>query len=265
MVVFAHTPPPHHGQSQMVKLLIDGMAGDQPEGVARQADSGAGGAQEKNGALGIECYHVNARLSRDLRDIGSARWQKIFLLIGYCAQALWLRVRYAATALYFVPAAPLRASLYRDWVVMLLCRGAFRSTICHWQAVGMGEWLETHAQGWEKRISHALMDKVELAIVLSKFTQADAERFHPRNVGLVPNGIPDPCPDYDTTARPRRACRSSLRRRLLVGERVEQPLPRWAGENPAEVKVLFMAHCSRDKGCSTRLKGFAYSWASSRE
>src|SRR5712671_6997716 len=29
LLVFAHTPPPHHGQSYMVKLMLDGFGGDQ--------------------------------------------------------------------------------------------------------------------------------------------------------------------------------------------------------------------------------------------
>jgi hypothetical protein len=28
LLVFAHTPPPHHGQSYMVKLMLDGFGGD---------------------------------------------------------------------------------------------------------------------------------------------------------------------------------------------------------------------------------------------
>ena len=28
LLVFAHTPPPHHGQSYMVQLMLDGFGGD---------------------------------------------------------------------------------------------------------------------------------------------------------------------------------------------------------------------------------------------
>ena len=31
-----------------------------------------------------------------------------------------------------------RAALYRDWVVMVLCRPFFRQVIHHWHAVGLG-------------------------------------------------------------------------------------------------------------------------------
>src|SRR5882757_8260343 len=49
LLVFAHTPPPHHGQSYMVQLMLAGFGGD---------------ARRKKGAAaspyGVECYHVNA-------------------------------------------------------------------------------------------------------------------------------------------------------------------------------------------------------------
>ena len=28
LLVFAHTPPPHHGQSYMVQLMLEGFGGD---------------------------------------------------------------------------------------------------------------------------------------------------------------------------------------------------------------------------------------------
>ena len=59
LLVFAHTPPPHHGQSYMVQLMLAGFGGD-----ARKKNSTTPSAH------GIECYHVNARFSRGLEDIG---------------------------------------------------------------------------------------------------------------------------------------------------------------------------------------------------
>ena len=53
LLVFAHTPPPHHGQSYMVKLMLDGFGDDWHQRRAKSP-----------GAFGIECYHVNARFSQ---------------------------------------------------------------------------------------------------------------------------------------------------------------------------------------------------------
>jgi len=43
----------------MVKLMLDGFGGD-----ARQKKSG------RPHPLGIECYHINARFSKTLEDVG---------------------------------------------------------------------------------------------------------------------------------------------------------------------------------------------------
>ena len=53
LLVFAHVPPPHHGQSYMVRLMLNGFGGDRREKKDRTQDSSP---------FGIECYHVNAQL-----------------------------------------------------------------------------------------------------------------------------------------------------------------------------------------------------------
>ena len=82
LVVFAHTPPPHHGQSYMVQLMLAGFGGD-----ARKRKSDAPDPH------GIECYHVNARFSRGLEDIGEFQGGKIFLIFWFCLQAIWIKLR----------------------------------------------------------------------------------------------------------------------------------------------------------------------------
>ena len=117
LLVFAHTPPPHHGQSYMVKLMLDGFGGD------RRKPKPHGGSPN---AFGIECYHVNARFSQSLEDIGEFQGAKIFLILLFCLQAVWCRFRYGVTNFYYVPAPGKRVALYRDWLVMLICRPFFK-------------------------------------------------------------------------------------------------------------------------------------------
>src|ERR1700722_12415646 len=74
LLVFAHTPPPHHGQSYMVKLMLDGFGGD------------CRGGKRGGNNFGIECYHVNARFSKSLEDIGEFHGWKMFLVFFYCLQ-----------------------------------------------------------------------------------------------------------------------------------------------------------------------------------
>jgi hypothetical protein len=49
ILVFAHVPPPHHGQSVMVQVMLEGLRAD-----AR-----------------FEVHHVDARVSDDLEDVGA--------------------------------------------------------------------------------------------------------------------------------------------------------------------------------------------------
>ena len=67
LLVFAHTPPPHHGQSYMVQLLIEALGGDRRRRAKKSSQiSGA----TKGEVPIIECYHVDCRLSDDLQDVG---------------------------------------------------------------------------------------------------------------------------------------------------------------------------------------------------
>jgi hypothetical protein len=79
LLVFAHTPPPHHGQSYMVQLMLEGF-GEEWRKEGREGTHAAN--------FGIECYHVNARFSKTLAEIGEFESLKLVKLIGYCLQAI---------------------------------------------------------------------------------------------------------------------------------------------------------------------------------
>jgi len=250
LVLFAHTPPPIHGQSMMIRLMLDGLGGNRAS-----AASAANRGEPPAGELGIECYHVNARLSSSLEDMGRVRAGKVAHLLGYCGQALWARFRHGARTLYYVPSPPKRSSLYRDWLVMLLCRWAFRRVVFHWHAVGLGEWLDDHAWAPERWLTHFLLDWADVAIVLSSFNQPDAEKFRPRAVRVVANGIADPCPDYFTALSSRRAARANARRKLQAGVPLSAPEREAAGDDAHVLKVVFVAHCIREKGLYEAVSG----------
>src|ERR1039457_4868228 len=156
LLVFAHTPPPHHGQSYMVQLMLEGLGGDARRGNSNPAPT-----------LGIECYHVNARFSRSLEDVGEFQGAKIFLIFWFCLQAVWLRCRYGVTNFYYVPAPGKRVALYRDWLVMLLCRPFFKTVILHWHAAGLAKWLETATTIASRAATYRLFRPVDVSIVLS--------------------------------------------------------------------------------------------------
>jgi glycosyltransferase involved in cell wall biosynthesis len=235
LLVFAHTPPPHHGQSYMVRLMLEGFGGD-----ARRRCSG------KPHPPGIECYHVNARFSRGLSDVGEFQGAKIFLIFWFCLQAVWIRFRYGVKNFYYVPAPGKRVALYRDWLVMLLCRPFFKNMILHWHAAGLAKWLETETTIGSRAATYRLFRPVDLSLVLSRYNFADAEKLLSRRIRVVHNGIPDPCPDFDTAIRPRRREHFARRQKIFAGE--------FSGE-PVSVNVLFLAHCTREKGLFAAIDG----------
>jgi len=246
LLVFAHVPPPHHGQSYMVKLMLDGFGGDQRKR----------GATPPTAPYNIECYHVNVRLSRRLQDIGDLRLGKIFLLFFYCLHAIWCRFRYGLDTFYHVPTPGKTSALYRDWMVMLLCRPFFKRVILHWHAAGLAKWLETSTSMQTRSFTYSLMKSVDLSIVLSRYNRADAEKLFPKKIAVVRNGIPDPCPDYNRDVLPRRKARLEARRRLLAGESLASGAAETGGD-PHIANVLYLAHCTRPKGAFDAMAGVA--------
>jgi glycosyltransferase involved in cell wall biosynthesis len=236
LLVFAHTPPPHHGQSYMVKLMLDGLGGDR-----RLAPPGTPPAE-------IECYHVNTRYSDTLEDIGSFRLGKMWLVLRYCLEAIWCRFHYGAQVFYYVPAPGKRAALYRDWVVMLLCRPFFHHFIYHWHAVGLGDWLRSEGTWFERWLTHRLLGHGSLGIAVAIPSMRDPLWFLSRHVEIVPNGLPDPCPHFVQAVLPRRQARLLARRRLLAGETLSEAECLAAGGCPEVFRVLYLARCTREKG-----------------
>lgn len=172
LYVFAHTPPPVHGQSVMVATLLESLRGD-PE---------------------FEVVHIDARLSTDAANIGRWRPAKILRLLGACLSALGRRWRRGPGILYYVPAPGKRSALYRDFAVMLLCRPCFSGLVLHWHGVGLGEWLARHASAPERWIARRLLGGADLAIVLSPELAGDAAPFQPKRTAFVSNCAVDPDP-----------------------------------------------------------------------
>jgi len=174
LLVLAQTPPPVHGQSVMVRTLVSGLPSE-----------------------GIALEHVDLRLSRSAAEIGTWRLGKILAVLDACFHAVVVRGCRGCDTLYYVPAPGKRGALYRDWVVMLLCRPFFRRLVLHWHATGLGEWLATRATGPERLVTRWLLGRADLAIVLTDGLRVDAEALDARKVCVVANGIDEPtagCP-----------------------------------------------------------------------
>ena len=248
LLVFAHTPPPHHGQSYMVQLMLEGFGGDHRRKVSKN---------EPGSEFGIECYHVNARLSQGIHEIGGFQPRKLFALIGYCLEAIWCRFRYGVSNFYYVPAPGQRGALYRDCLVMLVCRPFFRRIIYHWHAAGLTAWLQTSNLPAVRWVAGRLLGRPDLSIVLSKFNFGDGEKLNSRQTRMVHNGIPDACPDFGGYVWSRRQARFAARQKLSSGLEPSAAESAQAGGDPHIVKLLYLAHCSREKGLFDALEAVA--------
>ncbi len=171
LLVLAQVPPPVHGQSLMVRTLVAGLP-----------------------AHGIGLEHVNLRLSRDSADIGGWRPGKIPAVLDACLHALVARFTRGCDTLYYVPAPGKRGALYRDWVVLLLCRPFFKHLVLHWHATGLAAWLATQATAPERWLTQRLLGRADLSLVLASTLDADARALAARRVIVVANGITDPNP-----------------------------------------------------------------------
>lgn len=224
IVVFAHVPPPHHGQSAMVKLMLEGL---------------------HSGRFGdFEIHHVDARFSDSMADIGGSGLHKIVRAVKFAAQAIAARFRNGARTLYYIPAPPKTNAMIRDWIVMALCRPFFPRLILHWHAVGLGEWTTRSLQagGFKDRLAarlnRFLLGRHARSIVLTGWARADVAVFSPREVTVVGNGIADPCPDFDASLLPARQARlAQLRPSLEPG-----------ATEAKEFTVAFLGHCTDAKG-----------------
>jgi glycosyltransferase involved in cell wall biosynthesis len=210
LIVLAQTPPPVHGQSLMVDTLVKGLP-----------------------AFGIEIHHVNLGLSRDAADIGRWRWGKLGSLLAACWRVYRIRRRLGPVALYYVPAPAKRGALLRDWIAMLLCRPLNGQLVLHWHAVGLGRWLDTHANFPERALSKLLLGRADLSLVLDNSLADDPLNLDAKNTLILPNGIPDP------------------------GE----PPPRETRNPWAPCKVLYLGLCSEEKGLFELIEAIAIAHA----
>ena len=208
LLVFAHRPPPLHGQSYMVAEMLDGFA-RRPE-------------------LGVDCHHIDARVSTDLGNVGRAGVSKIVRLAKHVAAALRARSREGFDALYYIPAPGQRTPLYRDWLALPLLRAAFPQTIFHWHSAGLGQWLRDSAQSWERALTLRTHGRHALSLVHSPRSDPGLADLHPRALISVPNGIPDP--------------------REAAGAPVRRPRPG---------RLLFLGLCCREKGLFDALETLA--------
>ena len=199
LMIYAQVPPPVHGQSVMVGHFVDGLREAQQIDL-RSTPSGKASAT-------IAYCHINPRISEDLGDIGRWRPRKLFLVFRYIFAAIVARFRHGLDTFYFVPAPPKRGALYRDWCVLLLCRPFFRRLVLHWHCIGQPAFMKKKLSAPERFLARWFYGGAALSIVLSNYSKGEAAYFNSVRTEVVPNGIPDPCPQFNAEVWPKRQAR----------------------------------------------------------
>jgi len=218
VLVFAHIPPPHHGQSVMVELMLRGLQNDPT----------------------LSVFHVDARFSDGLEDIGGIRAGKLGRLLSFCVEALGIRFRHGPMDLYYVPAPAKKSAIIRDWIVMALLRPWFSRTILHWHSIGLGKWaagnhgavssssfvFPTLIDLPARFLTRLMLGRANLSLILTEADRNEVSLLKPKRIDVIPNGIPDPCPHFETEVLPLRATAPA--------------------QGP--FRCLYLAHCTREKG-----------------
>jgi glycosyltransferase involved in cell wall biosynthesis len=216
LLMMAHVPPPYHGQSVIVNHLVEGFRAPSQSSFS--------------------CRLLDIRFSDDIASIGKPGAGKVLKLLGYAAALVRERIFHRPDLVYYVPAPGKRVAVYRDWVLFGLARVLGLRVVLHWLAGGLAEWCEHRALPPEKWLSRLVYGKVPLSILPVKCAAADADYFRPQSTRVIPTGIDDPCEDFEDVVLPLR--RQRLRDRMQSG----------AGSSGTVFRVLFMAHCMREKG-----------------
>ena len=171
LLVFAHTPPPHHGQSYMVGTMLEEVGRECIEAVSEVFHTESGS---------IHCNHVLAGRS------GSG-FGELLLIVPRCMGLILHKLVRGANVLCYTPSSGGYFRLFRDWVVMLLCRPFFKGLILYWREPVLAEWLESCTSIRTRALSYHLFKHAEISLVKSSKLSADAEKFYPLRI-LIAKG-----------------------------------------------------------------------------
>ena len=257
LLVFAHVPPPHHGQSYMVKLMLDGFGGDRRQ--RKRTGRRSRPPTASSVITSTPSFPRRSKTSANSRASNSLR------LLLFCLEAVWCRFRYGVDTFYYVPAPGKHVALYRDWLVMFLCRPFFKNIILHWHAAGLAKWLETAVQIRTRAVTYRLfkrpaLEHRPLRLQCRRRGKTLVAAHSPWSTTAFPirAGI------LQTAVLPRRKARRAARAKLLWNETVGPAELAAAGGDPHIVKVLYLAHCMREKGLFAAVEAVALANRDSR-
>lgn len=216
ILILAQTPPPTHGQSVMVGHLVQAARQQFPDRFC----------------------HVNLRLSTDEQDVGTLRPAKLLRLASCSLKALAACLFGGVRTIYYVPAPAKRGPIIRDVLLLSALKPFTKQLILHWHSVGLGQYLASPSLDfWQRRLRHLLRHH-HLSLCLSQEAARDVAPLAPQSIAIVPNGIPDPCPDFPALCQARQARLRQRQTALATPETAP----------PGQVHLLYLGLCTRTKG-----------------
>jgi glycosyltransferase involved in cell wall biosynthesis len=190
VLVVGQTPPPFHGQSIMIKMLLEG---DLP---------------------GVELHHVRMAFSDDMNQVGRFQLGKVFHLLVVIFNIIYYRIRFGIRILYYPPAGPNLIPLLRDIAILLSTRWLFTTTIFHFHACGVGELISTLPLPL-RWLAGIALSQPSAAVQLSELTASDATSLAAQRIFTIPNAAHDEAKRLQFTRRRREA--GTPLRALYVG------------------------------------------------
>ncbi|MBK9990468.1 MAG: glycosyltransferase [Verrucomicrobia bacterium] len=139
---------------------------------------------------GIELVHVDASFSRQMSDMRSVAWRKLWKLFWLPARIIVAKFRSGSDILLYSPSGPTRSAAIKDAWILGLSRPFFRTTVFHVHASGIGDYLKATRTTWAGIARHALYHPTWL-IRLSPATPRDDIALIARHTASIPNCIRD--------------------------------------------------------------------------
>lgn len=137
----------------------------------------------------LALIHVPMRFSARVEAVGRFSPVKLAKLLGLVLRILIARCK-GATVLYYPPASPHWVPVLRDVVALLATRWAFHSTVFHFHAAGLGEFLDRVPKPLRWLLLSAYRSP-DVTIRLAGLSPSDGRALGTRLDVVIPNGIPD--------------------------------------------------------------------------
>jgi glycosyltransferase involved in cell wall biosynthesis len=166
VLVVGQTPPPVHGQSLAIELLLS---------VPLE---------------GLELTHLRLSFSRSLSEIGVPRLRKLGHLLALSIRIVWHQIRCPSEVLYYCPAGPDRVPFWRDIALLAVARPLFRRVLFSFHAGGLTGLVPrlTAPERWLFRKIYAHPDG---AVRPAPCSAEEARLISAGRDWVVPNGVPD--------------------------------------------------------------------------